>query len=56
MRGCTIASSSSTRPTHAGSAIEASATGHFTHRVPYTASGSIPSRFNDFMSAAPLRP
>ena len=32
--GCTIASSSTTRPTQAGSAREGSATGHLTHSVP----------------------
>ena len=54
--GATMASSSSTRAMHAGSASDASPTGHFTHSVPYTASGSMPSRFSDFISAVPARP
>ncbi len=32
--GCTIASSSTSRPMHAGSASEGSGSGHFTHSVP----------------------
>ena len=54
--GCTIAISSSTRATHAGSASEESLNGHFTHNVPYTASGSICRRLSDFISAPPARP
>ncbi len=54
--GCTIAISSTTRETHAKSASEASLSGHFTHSVPYTASGSIDSRLSDFISAPPARP
>ncbi len=56
MRGCTMASSSTTRARQAGSAITGSATGHFASRVPYTASGSMPRRLKDFISAVPLRP
>ncbi len=54
--GWTIANSSTTRTMHAGSASDGSATGHLTHSVPYTASGSMFSRFSDFISAVPLRP
>ena len=54
--GCTIAISSTTRAMQAKSASEASLSGHFTHSVPYTASGSICSRFSDFMIAPPARP
>ena len=45
-----------TRPTQAGSASEGSATGHLTHSVPYTASGSMLSRRSDFIRALPARP
>ncbi len=54
--GATIAISSTTRATQAKSANEASLRGHFTHSVPYTASGSIDSRLSDFISAPPARP
>ena len=54
--GCTIASSSSTRALHSGAAMSVSATGHFTNTVPYTASGSMPSRLKLFISALPARP
>ena len=54
--GCTIASLSTTRTMHAGSASVGSATGHLTHSVPYTASGSTRRRLSDFISAVPLRP
>ena len=54
--GSMIASSSMSRPMHAGSASAGSDTGHFTHSVPYTASGSIPRRLSDFINAPPARP
>ena len=41
---------------HSGSAREESARGHFTHSVPYTASGSIERRLSDFISAPPALP
>ena len=56
IRGCTIAISSTTRAMHSGSASAESASGHFTHSVPYTASGSIARRLSDFISALPARP
>ena len=56
IRGCTIASSSTTRAVHAGSASDVSLTGHLTQSVPYTAKGSIASRLSDFISAVPARP
>ena len=54
--GETIASSSVSRATQLGSARDGSSTGHFTHSVPYTASGSMFKRFSDFISAFPVRP
>ena len=54
--GETIAISSTRRATQPGSAMAGSGTGHLTHSVPYTASGSIESRFSDFISALPARP
>jgi hypothetical protein len=56
MRGCTMASSSSTRARHSGADRSVSPTGHFTNTVPYTVSGSIPSRLKLFISAPPARP
>ena len=56
IRGCTIASSPSSRARHSGAASSVSGTGHFTHSVPYTVSGSIPSRLKLFISAEPARP
>ena len=56
IRGWTIAISSTSRARHSGAASEVSATGHLTHSVPYTASGSISSRLSDFISAVPERP
>ena len=51
-----MAISSPTRARHAGAESSVSCTGHFTNTVPYTASGSMPSRLKLFMSALPARP
>ena len=56
MRGCTTAISSARRATHSSAARSGSLTGHFTHSVPYTVSGSMPSRLKLFISALPARP
>jgi hypothetical protein len=54
--GCTMAISSTRRAMHSGAASVVSATGHLTHSVPYTASGSMSRRLKDFISAVPARP